>query len=79
MNNETFKIDIEVVVGSKNKQQLSNLTKSVKETSKASGETTQSIDKMNASLSQLKNMSFSNVVSAISGSSKNINRIGREL
>ena len=79
MNNETFKIDIEVVVGSKNKQQLSNLTKSVKETSKASGETTQAIDKMNMSLNQLRNMSFSNVVSAISGSSKNINRIGKEL
>ena len=70
--NEKFTISLEVVVGSKNKQQLSNLTKSIKETSKASGTTTESIEKMNVSLNQLKNMSFSNVLSYISSCSKGI-------
>ena len=77
--NEKFTISLEVVVGSKNRQQLNNLSNSLRQSNKESQNTTKSLNEMTNKLNNIKNMSFANVIQAISGSSKSIKAINSQL
>ena len=77
--NEKFTISLEVVVGSKNRQQLNNLSNSLRQSNKESQNTTKSLNEMTNKLNNIKNMSFANVISAISGSSKSIKKVNSQL
>ena len=77
--NEKFTISLEVIVGSKNRQQLNNLSNSLRQSNKESQNTTKSLNEMTNKLNNIKNMSFANVIQAISGSSKSIKAINSQL
>ena len=70
--NEKFTISLEVVVGSKNRQQLNNLSNSLRQSNKESQNTTKSLNEMTNKLNNIKNMSFANVLSYFGSCQKSI-------
>ena len=77
--NEKFTISLEVIVGSKNRQQINNLSNSLRQSNKESQNTTKSLNEMTNKLNNIKNMSFANVLQYISKSSESIKKINSQL